>query len=110
MSASASDPLSEEPVGGKQLVLDDDLPQNSGSSSPVPCAISDPPQIDKKESSIQQLDNYADVGLVQDSTTSFESQRQQDASDLPSFSVSAPVSMFQLLLLTRAILSDHKLT
>lgn len=103
MSASVSDPLSEEPAGGKQLVLDDDLPQNSGSSSPVPCAIPDPPQIDKKESSTpQQLDNYADVGLVQDSTNSFDSQRQQDASDLPTFSVSTPISMFQLLFLKRA--------
>nr|GLL23396.1 uncharacterized protein LOC109188171 isoform X2 [Ipomoea trifida] len=97
LSASVSDPLSEEPAGGKQQVLDDDLPQNSGSSSPVPCAIPDPPQIDKKESSTpQQLDNYADVGLVQDSTNSFDSQRQQDASDLPTFSAYDPQTGYDL--------------
>nr|GMC73124.1 GBF-interacting protein 1-like isoform X4 [Ipomoea batatas] len=54
-------------------------------------------KIDKKESSTpQQLDNYADVGLVQDSTNSFDSQRQQDASDLPTFSAYDPQTGYDL--------------
>ncbi|VFQ65491.1 unnamed protein product [Cuscuta campestris] len=85
---SVSDGLIEEPgADSNELVLGKDIPQNSGSSSPVPGSISVPPQIDKKESSApSELDNYSDLGLVRDAATSFEPQRHPDASDLSSFS------------------------
>ncbi|CAH9128160.1 unnamed protein product [Cuscuta epithymum] len=99
LPVSVSGPSSEEAgADNKQLVLgEEDHPQDSGSSSPVQVAISDPPQIDKKESSApHEMDNYTDVRLVRDTSTSFESRRQQDASDLPSFSVYDPQTGYDL--------------
>lgn len=69
----------------------DDSVRSSGSNSPA-SDVSDPQLTEKKEStSPQNLNDYADVGLLQGNSPSYtpESLQQQDTSELPSFSVSA---------------------
>lgn len=87
-----SEPSTDEPVGSKQLDLADDRVQNPGLTSPGSGVILDQKLADNRESSSpEDLGNYTDVGLVQDNRASYsppESQQQQDASNLSSFSVS----------------------
>lgn len=87
-----SESSTDDPVGSKQLDLADDHVQNPESTSPVSDVISDQKLSDNRESSSpEDLGNYADVGLVQDKSASYtppESQQQQNASNLSSFSVS----------------------
>lgn len=69
----------------------DDSVRSSGSNSPASDAVSDHQLTEKKESSSpQNLNDYADVGLVRGNSPSYtpESLQQQDTSELPSFSVS----------------------
>ena len=75
----------------KQVDLIDDKIRNSGSDSPTSGAASENQLPDKKESSSpQNLDDYADIGLVQDNSPSYDrsDSQQQDHPELPSFSVS----------------------
>ncbi|PIN24689.1 hypothetical protein CDL12_02571 [Handroanthus impetiginosus] len=89
VSVSVPESSGDEPAGSKQLQLVDDSVRSSGSNSPASGAMSDHQLTEQKDSSSpQNLDNYADVGLVQDNSTSYtpESLQQQDTSELPSFS------------------------
>ena len=74
--------------------------RNSGSNSPASGSAFEHQLADNKESSSpQNLDDYADIGLVQDNSPSYtlsESQHQQDPPELPSFSVS-PILPFNIL-------------
>lgn len=98
-SATASGPESsgDEPVGSKQLEIMDETVRSSDSNSPSSGAQSDRQLTEKIESSSpQNLNEYADVGLVRGNNTSYapESVHQQDTSELPSFSVRCYSSSF----------------
>ncbi|KAI3463234.1 hypothetical protein Pfo_019897 [Paulownia fortunei] len=88
VSASAPESSGEEPAGSKQLEMMNETVRSSGSNSPALRAVSDEQAENKESSSPQNLDNYADVGLVRDNSPSYtpESLQQQDTSEWPSFS------------------------
>lgn len=89
VSVSAPESSGDEPTGSKQLEMTDDSGRSSGSNSPQSGAVSDDQLTEKKETSgPQNLDNYGDVRLVQDSSPSYppESLQQQDTTELPSLS------------------------
>ncbi|KAL0441367.1 UNVERIFIED_CONTAM: hypothetical protein Sradi_0075600 [Sesamum radiatum] len=72
VSVSAPESSGDEPTGGKQVEMTDDSGRSSGSNSPDSGAVSDDQMTEKKEtSSPQNLDNYGDVRLVQDSSPSY---------------------------------------
>lgn len=78
--------------GSKPVDILDDHVRNSGSNSPASGEAYEHqlPDDIKDSSSPQNLDNYADIGLVQDNDPSYalsESQQQQDSSELASFPV-----------------------
>ncbi|KAJ9691978.1 hypothetical protein PVL29_011194 [Vitis rotundifolia] len=87
-SLSVSPPESSSDDGSKQVDLDDQF-RNSGTASPASGEASEHQLPDKKESSSpQNLENYADIGLVRESSPSYtpsESQQQQEHHVLPSF-------------------------
>lgn len=90
-SATASGPESsgDEPAGSKQLEIMDESVRSSDSNSPSSGAQSDRQLTEKIDSSSpQNLNEYADVGLVRGNNTTYtpESVHQQDTSELPSFS------------------------
>ncbi|EOY27207.1 Uncharacterized protein TCM_029107 isoform 2 [Theobroma cacao] len=90
LSVSAPDTSSDDAAGGKPIEILDDQIGNSGSDSPLSGTASEHQLPDTKDtSSPQNLDSYADIGLVQDNSPSYapsESQKQQDPPELPSFS------------------------
>ncbi|XP_060172908.1 uncharacterized protein LOC132603738 isoform X2 [Lycium barbarum] len=100
LSVLVSESSTDEPVGSKQLDLPDDRVQNPGSSSPGSGVILDQKLADNRESSSpEDLGNYPDVGLVQDNNASYtppESQQQQDASNLSSFSAYDPQTGYDI--------------
>ncbi|KAJ6711695.1 HYDROXYPROLINE-RICH GLYCOPROTEIN-LIKE [Salix purpurea] len=88
LPASAPESSSDDASGGKQVELLDDQARNYGSDSPAASLESEHP-LPVKSSSPLNLDNYADIGLVRNSSPSYapsESQQQQDHLELPSFS------------------------
>jgi hypothetical protein len=75
----------------------DDQARNSESDSPEADLASEH-QLPEKSSSPPDLDNYADIGLVRNSSPSYapsESQQQQDHPELPSFSVSSLLGLMK---------------
>ncbi|XP_022853197.1 uncharacterized protein LOC111374710 isoform X4 [Olea europaea var. sylvestris] len=89
VSASVPEYSTEDPAGGKQLELMDGHIRNSGSNSPASVAMSDHQSSEQRESSSpENLDNYADVGLVRNNSPSYSPEllQTQDTSALPSFS------------------------
>lgn len=69
----------------------DDSVRSSESDSPASGAVADHQLTEKNEpSNLHNLDNYSDVGLVRENSPSYtpELRQQQEASELPSFSVS----------------------
>ncbi|EEF41015.1 uncharacterized protein LOC8284671 isoform X2 [Ricinus communis] len=97
LSASAPESSSDDASGNKQVELLDEQVRNSGSDSPASGAVSEHQSPDKS-SSPPNLDNYADIGLVRDSSpfTSSESQHQQDPPELPSFSAYDPQTVYDM--------------
>lgn len=97
---SASESSSDDASGGKPVELLDDQVRNSGSDSPASGVAAEHQLSDKKESlSPQNLDNYADIGLVRENSPSYapsESQQHQDPPELSGFSVSS-FFRFQIL-------------
>ncbi|PON47065.1 GBF-interacting protein [Parasponia andersonii] len=88
-SLSAPESTTDDASSSKQVDLTDDKIRNSGSDSPTSGAASENLLPDKKEStSPQNLDDYADIGLVQDNSPSYDpsDSQQQDHPELPSFS------------------------
>lgn len=100
LSVLVSESSTDDPVGSKQLDLADDRVQNPGSTSPGSGVILDQKLADNRDSSsAEDLGNYADVGLVQDNSASYtppESQQQQDASNLSSFSAYDPQTGYDI--------------
>lgn len=93
LSIAAPESSSVTSSGSKQGGLIDERVRNSGSNSPGSGAASEQEHADRKvSSSPQNMDSYADIGLVHDSNASYtpsESQlQQQDPPELPTFSVS----------------------
>ena len=92
LSASTPESSGDETYASKHVDLLDDQVRNSGSDSPASGTVSEHQLADKKgPSSPQNLDTYADIGLVHTNSPSYnpsESQQEQDPPELPSFSVS----------------------
>ncbi|KAL3528596.1 hypothetical protein ACH5RR_007918 [Cinchona calisaya] len=90
-ASSALESSSNESASSKPIDLADDHVRNSGSGSPASVSVSD--LHDKKEASNKQnLEDYADIGLVQDDSASYvppELQQQQDT-ELTNFSAYDP--------------------
>ncbi|XP_068303251.1 uncharacterized protein [Pyrus communis] len=89
LSVSAPELCSDEASGIKPVDLLDHQVRSSGSESPVSGAIAEHQLPEKKEtSSPQNLGNYADIGLVQDNSSSYapSDSQQQDPSELQGFS------------------------
>ncbi|XP_022723268.1 uncharacterized protein LOC111280300 isoform X3 [Durio zibethinus] len=90
LSVSAPKTSCHAAGGGNPIDTLDDQLRNSGSDSPPSGTASEHQLPDKKDtSSPQNLDSYADIGMIQDNSPSYapsESQQQQDPPELPSFS------------------------
>ncbi|XP_061981930.1 GBF-interacting protein 1-like isoform X2 [Populus nigra] len=98
LPASCPESSSEDAPGGKQIELLDDQARNSESDSPE-AGLASEHQLPEKSSSPPDLDNYADIGLVRNSSPSSapsESQQQQDHPELPSFSAYDPQSGYDM--------------
>ncbi|XP_012068902.1 uncharacterized protein LOC105631409 isoform X2 [Jatropha curcas] len=98
LSVSAPESSSDEASGSKQVELLDEQVRNSGSDSPTSGAMSEL-QLPDKSSSPPNLDNYADIGLVQGNSPSYvpsDSQQQQDPPELPSFSAYDPQTGYDM--------------
>lgn len=90
-SLSAPESSIGDASGSKQVDLVDEKVGNSGSDSPPSSGMSENQLPDKKESSSpQNLDDYADIGLVQGNSTSYDpsDSQQQEHPEIPGFSVS----------------------
>ncbi|KAL3322170.1 hypothetical protein AABB24_039679 [Solanum stoloniferum] len=100
LSVLVSESSTDDPVGSKQLDLADDRIQIPESTSPGSDVILDQKLSDNRESSSpEDLGNYADVGLVQENSASYtppESQQQQNASNLSSFSAYDPQTGYDI--------------
>ncbi|KAK9101484.1 hypothetical protein Scep_024914 [Stephania cephalantha] len=103
-SASVSAPLTSIDDGNEVEMLHGQL-GTSGSVSPVSEAASDYLSHDQKDSSSpRNLENYVDVGLIQNDTPSYTSveqqqqqqQQQQDVSGLPSFVAYDPQTVYDM--------------
>ncbi|XP_042052381.1 GBF-interacting protein 1-like isoform X2 [Salvia splendens] len=84
---SSAEASGDEPVTTKESEVADDSVRSSESNSPVSGDLSD--LTEKNDSSSpQNLNDYADVGLMPGNSPSYtpESIQQQDTSELPSFS------------------------
>lgn len=91
LTAPASESSTDNVSGSKQVSLSDDHVRSSESESPASGVASEQQLPDNKESSSSQnLDNYANVGLVRDTSPSYApaQSQQQDSHDMPGFSVS----------------------
>ncbi|KAK7389653.1 hypothetical protein VNO78_24875 [Psophocarpus tetragonolobus] len=92
LTASLTVPAPEMPTDdvseSKQVDLRDDRFRSSGDDFPASGAASEQPLPDNKDSSnTQNLDNYANIGLVRDSNPSSapSEPEQQDSHDMPGF-------------------------
>ncbi|XVF74344.1 hypothetical protein PTKIN_Ptkin13bG0102900 [Pterospermum kingtungense] len=96
LPVSAPDTSSDAGGGGKPIDILDDQPINSESDSPSSGTASEHQLHDKKDSSSpQNLDSFADIGMVRDNSPSYtpsESQQQPDPPELPIFSAYDPQS------------------
>ncbi|KAI4329141.1 hypothetical protein L6164_021437 [Bauhinia variegata] len=90
---------SDDVSASKQVDMQEDHVRNTGSDSPASGSASEQQLPDNKESSsAQNLDDYADIGLVRDSSPTYarsESQ-QQDSHDMPGFSAYDPPSGYDM--------------
>ncbi|XP_020218951.1 GBF-interacting protein 1-like isoform X1 [Cajanus cajan] len=85
--------------GSKQVDLRDDHIRSSGSDSPASGAASEQQLPDNKDSSnTQNLDNYANIGLVRDSSPSYapSEPQQQDSHDMPGFAAYDPPTGYDI--------------
>ncbi|KAF5466398.1 hypothetical protein F2P56_016324 [Juglans regia] len=90
VSVSAPESSGDDASGSRLAEAHDSHVRNSGSDSPASVVDSEHQLPDEKESSSpQNLDNYADIGLVRENSPSYapsESQQHQDPPELPGFS------------------------
>ncbi|XP_027334815.1 uncharacterized protein LOC113849251 isoform X2 [Abrus precatorius] len=99
LTVPAPELSTDDVSGSKQVDLRDDHIRSSGSDSPASGAASEQQLPDNKDSSsAQNLDNYANIGLVRDSSPSYapsESQ-QQDSHDMPGFAAYDPPAGYDI--------------
>ncbi|TKY64289.1 dentin sialophosphoprotein isoform X1 [Spatholobus suberectus] len=99
LTVPAPELSTDDVSGSKQVDLQDDHIRSSGSDSPASGAASEQQLPDIKDSSnTQNLDNYANIGLVRDSSPSYapsESQ-QQDSHDMPGFAAYDPPTGYDI--------------
>ncbi|KAJ7963232.1 GBF-interacting protein 1 [Quillaja saponaria] len=100
-SSSAPTPESSGDVSGsKKVNLFDNQGRSTDSDSPASSAASKYQMPDNQESSSpQNLDNYADIGLVQEKSPSYlpsESRQQHDPHELPGFSAYDPQTGYDI--------------
>lgn len=88
MTVPAQELSTDDVSGSKQVELLEEQIRSSGSDSPVSGAASEQHLPDNKDSSSTQ-DNYANIGLVRDSSPSYapSEPQQQDSHDMPGFAV-----------------------
>ncbi|CAK8560399.1 unnamed protein product [Lathyrus sativus] len=99
LTAPASESSTDDVSGSKQVNLSDDHVRSSESESPASGVASEQQLPDNKESSSSQnLDNYANVGLVHDTSPSYapSQSRQQDSHDMPGFSAYDPPTGYDI--------------
>ncbi|KAK8618699.1 hypothetical protein V6N13_132682 [Hibiscus sabdariffa] len=100
LPVSSPDTSSDDTAAGKPINILDDQLGNSGSDSPPSGTASEHQLPDKKDApSPQNLDSYADIGMVQDNSQSYapsEPQQQQDPPELPGFSAYDPQTGYDL--------------
>ncbi|CAJ2663501.1 unnamed protein product [Trifolium pratense] len=89
LTVPASELSSDDVSGSKQVDLRDDQIRSPESESPASGAASEQQLPDNKESSSSHnLDSYANIGLVRDTSPSYApASQQQDSHDMPGFSV-----------------------
>ncbi|KAL5171389.1 GBF-interacting protein 1 [Glycine soja] len=88
LTVPAPELSTDDVSGSKQVDLRDEHIRSLGSDSPVSSATSEQQLPDNKDSSnTKNLDNYANIGLVRDSSPSYapSEQQQQDSHDMPGF-------------------------
>lgn len=92
MTVAAAELSTDDASRSKQVDLQDDHIRSTASDSLASGAASEQQLPDNKESSSpQNEDNYANIGLVRESSPSYapaESQQEEDSHDMPGFSVS----------------------
>lgn len=99
LSVSASESVVEDTSGSKQVDVLPDQVRYSASDSPVSTAVHEPQLSDKRDTlSPRDLDSYADIGLVQESSPSYtpDSQQQQDRVELQSFAAYDPQTGYDI--------------
>ncbi|KAK2406515.1 GBF-interacting protein [Trifolium repens] len=100
LTVPASELSSDDVSGKKQVDLRDDQIRSSESESPASGAASEQQLPDNKESSSSQnLDNYANIGLVpvRDTSPSYApASQQQDSHDMPGFSAYDPPTGYDI--------------
>ncbi|WCJ39459.1 hypothetical protein M5689_020446 [Euphorbia peplus] len=98
LSASVPESSSDDSSVKKQVEPVDEQVRSSDSDSPASGVVSEH-QLPEKATSPPNLDNYADIGLVQDDSPSYtppESQQHQDPRELPSFSAYDPQTGYDM--------------
>ncbi|KAL6285415.1 hypothetical protein ACE6H2_009805 [Prunus campanulata] len=99
LSLSAPQSCSDEASGIKPVDLLDHQVRNSGSDSPASGAVPERQLPEKNEtSSPQTLDNYADIGLVRDTSPSYapSDSQQQEQPELEGFSAFDPQTSYNI--------------
>lgn len=100
LSVSAPEASSNDASGNKPTELLNCQVRNTGSDSPASAVPVEHQLLDKKESSSpQNLDNFADIGLVRENSPSYapsESQSHQDPPEIPGFSAYDPQTGYDI--------------
>ncbi|CAI8607934.1 unnamed protein product [Vicia faba] len=99
LTTPASESSADDVSGSNQVNLRDDHGKNSESESPASGVASEQQLPDNKESSSSQnLDNYANAGLVRDTSPSYapSQSQQQDSHDMPGFSAYDPPTGYDI--------------
>ena len=99
LTAPASELSTDNVSGSKQVNLSNDHVRSSESESPASGVASEQQLPDNKESSSSQnLDNYANVGFIRDTSSSYApaQSQQQDSHDMPGFSAYDPPTGYDI--------------
>ncbi|RZC01220.1 GBF-interacting protein 1-like isoform X2 [Glycine soja] len=99
LTVPAPELSTDDVSGSKQVDLRDEHIRSSRSDSPVSGAASEQQLPDNKDSSnTQNLDNYANIGLVRDSSPSYapSEPQQQDSHDMPGFAAYDPPAGYDI--------------
>ncbi|KAE8667161.1 Detected protein of unknown function [Hibiscus syriacus] len=96
LPVSSPDTSSDDTVGKSINILDDQL-GNSGSDSPASSTASEHQLSDKRDApSPQNLDSYADIGMVQDDSQSYAHSEAQRSKILPNYPAYDPQTGYDL--------------